>query len=142
MRTLLYSLKRKYGRPISLVHLISSKVNTYTGEPDLVTITYSVQRAVFLPIELYQDFVSKMREAGYNYGDIYARGRAIILVAKKDLPSDYKLTFGDYLLHSKSQYKILEAVDLHAANVEAIELLVEELPVEDRITLDTEAWPC
>ena len=142
MRTLLYGLKRKYGRPISLVHLISSKVNVYTGEPDLETEAYSVQRAVFLPIELYQDFVNKMREAGYNYGDIYARGRAIILVAKKDLPSDYKLTFGDYMLFNEAQYKVLECVDLHAANVEAIELLVEELPVDQRITLDREAWPC
>jgi len=138
MRSLFYWLKKDYGRNIDLVHIISSKINTATGEPQLETINYGITRAVLLPIELYRDFVVKMQSSGYKYGDAYDYAKTVFLIDKRDLPSTYELTFGDYLIYLTRQYKIIKMNDLHNKSVQAIELIVEELPVEQRITLDRE----
>jgi len=130
MRHLLYWLKKHHGYPMTFHHIIGTVANVLTGATETDTIDYSINRGILLPIEVSREFAAKLRGSNYPYAAVYDRGRAVILVDRRDLPEDHELAVDDIIDLRDRQFKINNFSDLH--DIACVEFIVTELFGEER----------
>ena len=133
-----YFLKREYGTAATFVHIVESQMDMSSGIDHVETIEYELARVAFLSVDVFREIHTAARSTGYPYGDMYDLSSSVILIDKHDLPLDFLLVNGDYVLIADSsghirKYGIKRVGDLHHPELECVHCLVEELQQETKV---------
>ena len=96
----LYMLKRQFGGPIVLFHLLDSDTAPQTGEATQTTEATPIARAIILPVEL-------TREA--NKQSSYDTGTRTFIIDYRDAPDVAK---DDWIVYGNGKYAI-ESVETY-----------------------------
>jgi hypothetical protein len=109
-------LKRQYGGPIHIYHLVSSSTSTRTGVKSVVTSSYHVNRAVVMPAGYSRQRLPSL--AG-NANNVVSGSRDMsvrdFIVDRKDAVGLTDLTSDDWIGYESKKYQI-ESVDSYEFN--------------------------
>lgn len=101
VRNVLYSLKKRYGAPADLYHVISVTENSQTGQSIITKCKYHLRRVILLPITFDREmnilggYKKPTRNLPSEDIDITQR---VIIIDKRDLPYDFVYGPTDYLI--------------------------------------------
>jgi hypothetical protein len=134
-----YFLKREYGHPMTLIHVMESEVNVDTGGQIATEISYSVPRGIYLPVDIERKVFTAAHNpsSAYPYGDHFDLSSAKILIDKKDLPVGYYCNNNDKIIleDTLQEFKIINITDLHHHEIHCIEMAVEEVQHSERVVI-------
>lgn len=110
----LYTLKRDFGLPLNIVWRDSSSANLETGEKTVVKDSQQVSRGIILPSTVDRNFVYDLAfiasNKNFTYGGFFDQQRRRVIIDKDDLPSDFKIEVGYYIVFNGNRYEV-ERVD-------------------------------
>lgn len=127
IRRVVYSLKQRYGLPLTLYTTVDSVVDLETGVKSVTKTVYAVKRSILLPIEIVRKFAYDLSfvaaNKNFTYGGFFDKGASTFILDRKDLPETYIFKLGDYLTYGEKRYNIKNIGDY--ANKQAIVILAE-----------------
>jgi hypothetical protein len=148
----LYRLKRRYGSVLDIVWRVSSTVNRETGEKVVVRDAHRVMRAIVLPSVIHREFSYDLAyiaaAKNFTYGGFFDTTERRFIVDARDLPTDFEIKIGQYLVYDRVRYDVKEvsrfeenrAFFITAKQSEAVETAnCIEVSLEDEISLTDEA---
>lgn len=105
----LYQLKREFGLPLTIVQRTSSSPNLETGKMTVTKDSVFVNRAIALPDRLDRDFEYDLTfiasNKNFTYGGFYDKRRRRFIIDRKDLPNNFKIEIGNYLVFDGKRYE-------------------------------------
>lgn len=116
----LYPLKRQYGAPVTLFHVLSRSVDTRTGEPTSRYRATRIRRAIVLPAKLMRMVDRNVSLISANKqvvsGGWIDTSKRVFLIERRDAPQlelekdDFVVYRGDkYALESIEEYEFASA---------------------------------
>jgi hypothetical protein len=137
-----YSLKRQYGGPIDIYHLVSSSTAAKTGVKTVSTTKYSVSRAIVMPAGYSRTRLpSIVGEANNVIGGSRDMSVRDFIVDRKDTTGLTTLNADDWIVYQSRKFQIqsVEAYELDAAWLITAKELVGEVPQQTyAATVDSE----
>jgi hypothetical protein len=114
IRQVIYKLKRRYGQPIHLLYRTSTAtVDLATGVKSVPHDVVRIRRAVCLPLMLdrtfYYDLTFIATNKNFTYGGHTDRAQQSFIIDTRDLPKDFKITVGMWIVHDKQRFDIQTA---------------------------------
>lgn len=135
-KTVLYSLKRRYGFPFDIYRNVSVSTDLETGIMTKVKRKIHIKRVIVLPTRQLRDFVYDLSyiaaNKNFTYGGYFDVDDRRIIIDRKDLPSDFDINLNDWTVFKHKRYEIKEISDFEWDR--AIGLIVhsvEGAPVEE-----------
>lgn len=104
-----YTLKRKFGRAVSIYSRTIGGVNYETGEQVITDTVVTVLRAVLLPVNYKLQHNFAMFATNFKFGGDIKLGDREVLIDLKD----YSLVFqqGDYLMIGGKRFNLIDWAD-------------------------------
>lgn len=121
IRQLLYSLKRRYGGPVSVYKLEDSTTDYTTGIKIQYVSLFRIPRAIILPVKVVREIATSITVVGANklavYGGSYDAGTRQFVFDAQDLPNDFNFQKDDFILFNNRRYEIksYEEFEFHTA---------------------------
>jgi len=110
IKRILYSLKRRYGLPITIHRATSSEVDIINGEQTQEITTYKIKKAVVLNTKQARDFAYDLSyiaaNKNFTYGALFDAGTRTILIDAIDLPTGFILLQDDGIIYNHERYEI------------------------------------
>lgn len=110
----LYSLKRQYGGPITVFHVLSATTDPRTGEPTARYRATRVGRAIILPAQRTRELERNVSIISANKqmvsGGWYDATARIIIIDRRDAPS-LCITQDDFLVYGGCKFALESIVD-------------------------------
>lgn len=121
VKRILYQLKRKYGLPLDIYHIISVTSDTKSGTKTVNKTKYHIRRAILLPTILRRKMAVELGLKPTGYGPSppgYDIKERLIIIDNDDLP-DVDLNAEDYLVidHERHDIKSIEELENKRASV-------------------------
>jgi len=117
MGNVLYRLKRQYGQHLEIVWRTEDTVNWTTGDISRTRDSVTVKRAIVLPERQDRSFQYALAfiasNKNFTYGGFFDTVRRLVLIDDKELPTDFKIEVGHYMVFGNSRYEIIKADDYH-----------------------------
>jgi hypothetical protein len=140
IKNVLYTLKREYGFAINIVWKVSDAPNYRTGKRNVAQDSVSVDRAIVLPASTQRDFVYDLTfiasNKNFTYGGLFDKNRRRVFIDKSDLPTDFEIKIGYYLIIKGKRFEVKE-VDLfdEGAGYELDVTQLDNIDLENHIEL-------
>ena len=110
IRRVLYRLKRRYGLPILLCKRILGETDLQTGEKDIDYEITKIKRAVVQPARFHRDFVYDLAfisaNKDFTTGGFFDAADRRIIIEARDIPSDWDLEIGHFVIFDNSSYEV------------------------------------
>lgn len=141
----LYRLKRRYGEPVDLIRRLSSTVDRETGLKTVRTATIRLKRVICLPAQLSREFSYDLAyiaaAKNFTYGGFFDTTERRFIVDTRDLPADFEIKIGHYLVYDQVRYdvKTVERFeDARAFFVQAKQTVASDLDNAIEVELETD----
>lgn len=118
MTDFIYWLMREYGKYGTITHLISTTLDSDTGDETVNQEVHEI-KMVLLPVSIITTYAQQMR-SGSDYGSLYAQGNSVIAV---QVP-EFEIHQDDIVDILGFKLKIVDLNHLHHENV--LELIVRK----------------
>lgn len=109
----LYRLKRRYGNIVDIVWRESSTTNRDTGVKTIVKNSLRLQRVIVLPSQLHREFSYDLAyiaaAKNFTYGAFFDTDTRRFIVDARDLPVDFEIKPGYWLVYDEKRYDVKEA---------------------------------
>ncbi len=121
IRQLLYSLKRRYGGPVTVYKLEDSATDYTTGIKTQYVSTVQIPRAIILPVKVVREIATSITIVAANkmmvYGGSYDAGTRQFMFDAQDMPLDFQFSKDDFILYDSRRYEIksYEEFEFHTA---------------------------
>jgi hypothetical protein len=129
IKNVLYTLKRDYGLPATIVWRTSSVPNLETGKLEVTQDSVAVNRAIVLPRVLQRDFVYDLSfiasNKNFTYGGLFDKNSRKVYLDPDDLPAGFDIKIGYWIIFNGIRYEV-KAVDTYESNA-AIDLDVSQV---------------
>lgn len=106
MTNTLYTLKRSYGKQVSIYRETES-LNLETGVKTLSNTVIDVRKAIVLSSTWRRKQELAMLSSAFKYGGEYDSNTKDIIIELKDLPKDFEPSNDDFIVVDKIKYKIM-----------------------------------
>jgi len=121
IRQLLYSLKRRFGGPVSVYKLEDSTTDYKTGAKTQYVSKVMVPRAIVLPVKVVREVATSITVVAANkmmvYGGSYDAGTRQFIFDALDMPTEFNFGKDDFILYNDRRYEIksIEEFEFHTA---------------------------
>lgn len=150
MQTVLYSLKRQYGGPITVFHVLSRETDTKTGEPSACYLATRIPRAVILPARISRDVERSISLISANKqmvaGGWFDSGKRTFILDRRDtaltVEKDDFLVYGGckYAVDTIDEYEFASAYSIVAKKLlgETFDdsMLIQHLNADNSVELE------
>lgn len=110
IRLALYAMKREFGVPANIIRRTSSVTDRASGEKTVVRDAVNLQRAMILPAVIDREFVYNLTfiasNKNFTYGALFDAQQRTILIDRKDIPTDFEIKPGQYVVTANARYEI------------------------------------
>jgi len=118
-RNVIYGLSKDYGFRADLYR--STEVTDYhSGKIVKTRLKYRINKAVFLPSQLFRDFGYASLLASLNtnvqVGGLLDVSQRLVLISKKELPRGFVISKSDYFVFNHSRYNIDKYDEMEGTN--------------------------
>lgn len=124
LRRAIYALKRQYGQPIVLRRTTGDSTNASTGIQSDTVVEASVRYAVVLPAKMVRAFSYDLSfiaaNKNFTYGGLYDHQQRIVLVSKRDVPSDFPIDINMSIVFKNLLYKVKDYQDFEDGEILAL----------------------
>lgn len=112
IKRVLYALKRDYGLPVNIVWRVSSEANLETGKKTVTKDSILVNQGIILPSTIDRGFVYDLTfiasNKNFTYGGLFDKQYRRVIIDRDDLPSDFEIEIGYYLVFNNNRYEVEE----------------------------------
>jgi hypothetical protein len=110
----LYVLKRSYGAPADLYHIVSMIQDPRIGTTITQKVKYHIKRAILLPttLQTYLNPQGAYTKPGTDTPAGLTIGQKLIIIDNRDLPKDFDIDLKDYLVINRVRYDIKSSEQL------------------------------
>lgn len=148
-KNILYELKRRFGRAISLNRRTgNTQPDLDTGLISIVVMSKRVNKAIILPKSMERDFAYGLTfiasQKNFAYGALFLKNHIRVFIDKKDI-IDFGIVVGDYAVIDEKRHEVKKiqeyafVYDVIMEEVENIDLEnVIDLSIYHEIILDSE----
>ena len=106
----LYRLKRRYGATVDLIWRTSSTVDRETGLKTVEKDSIRLQRVIVLPSQVHREFSYDLAyiaaAKNFTYGGFFDTTERRFIVDTRDLPPDFEIKVGYYLVYDRVRYDV------------------------------------
>lgn len=149
----LYSLKRQYGGPIVVYHLLSSTADTRTGRASHRYLATRIGRAAILPVKITREVLHNVSIIGANrqmvVGGGFDTGKQLFIIDRRDAPA-LVLEKDDWIAYQGCKYAIAEIDGLEFGSAYVVTgkkllgetvdpVLVQSIDVSDTLNITSQA---
>lgn len=117
MVEVLYKLKRDFGIKAELVWRTNVIPNLDTGKQTVKRDAINIRRCIVLPETQERTFTYALAfiasNKNFTYGGFFDVNRRMLVIDKKDLPSDFEITTDHYFIVNGTRYDVEKATDYH-----------------------------
>ena len=117
MTKVLYRLKRQFGERLEIVWRTSDTIDWDSGDISRDRDSVTVKRAIVMPEKQDRSFQYALAfiatNKNFTYGAFFDTVRRLFLIDDKDLPADFRIEVGHYIVYKNSRYEILKVDDFH-----------------------------
>lgn len=110
IRNVLYQLKRRYPGSIDIMRRTTNAVDTATGRKSVDLRGVHVDRAIVLPSNVSRaalfDRTYIANDRDFAYGTNFDVTVRTFIIDRLDLPADFEITIGDYIVHQSVRYNV------------------------------------
>lgn len=144
MQVALYALKRQYGGPIAIYRLLSSEVDSKTGEATVRTQITRVRRAAILPAMMTRNVVRNISVISADkqmvQGGSYDTSKRVFVIDRRDARS-LMLSQDDWLVWDghKFQFEKIEELEFQTGWIITGKVLLGETDLETNLQQSLEA---
>jgi hypothetical protein len=144
MQTALYALKRQYGGPIAIYRLLTSEVDSRTGEAVVRTRVTRVRRVTVLPAMMTRDVVRNISIISADkqmvQGGSYDASKRVFIIDRRDARS-LVLSQDDWLVWDgvKYQFEKIEELEFRTGWIITGKALFGETDLETGVQQSLEA---
>lgn len=113
LRSLLYKLKRQFGKTIDIYRLDSSVVNRETGKKTIVKTKYTIKKAIVLTnqearsFQYDKSYISAAKN--FTYGAWFDVDSRLFIIDSVDLPVGFKILIDDFIIFGQQRFEIKNA---------------------------------
>jgi hypothetical protein len=108
IQTVLYTLKRQYGGPITVFHVLSRETDTKTGEPAARYRATRISRAIVLPARISRDVERSISLISANkqmvMGGWFDSGKRLFILDRRD--TALTVEKDDFLVYDGCKYAV------------------------------------
>jgi len=112
VRRTLYALKRQYGVLVSVHKILDTETKYTTGAKTVTKETYSVRRAIMLPVEAKRVVEQGIAHLSANKMFVSQAGfdqeKALFIFDARDLPKDFQFALNDFVVVDDGYYCVTE----------------------------------
>jgi len=114
--TVIYQLKRQYGREIGIYEDGDQVLDPQTGVTTRTRIKLRVKKAVILPTRVVRDFVYDLSfiaaNKNFTYGGLFDTSTRNVLVDAKDIPKTWNLQIDQFMVIDQRRFQIKDIQEL------------------------------
>lgn len=150
IRTLLYTLKKGYGFPITLHKVTDESLNMQTGKRTPTIVTQKVDKAIILPataqLKFEYDRAYTAANSAFTYGALFDTALRQVIIDAQDV-IDFEIETDDYFIWDNERWQVSKVMDMEfgtgytiiARMVEGSPRhMVEEIALESQLQLTSE----
>lgn len=124
-KTGVYTLRKRFGTPADLYHIINTTDDAKTGRSSITRVKYHIKKAIIIPINLLRavgiEGSYRTSDRSYPSQELDLES-TIVLIDKTELPSGLQLSSNDYVIsHTIVRRRSVTRRRFNIRNIETLE---------------------